>query len=68
MITIKITNVKEIVKSHKGWVASRFGHLFLDLEKEVEKRVVEQLQAVFEEKNIQAEIEILSEDGKKRHA
>lgn len=59
MITIKIKNVREIVKAHRGPFAARFGSYFVDLQSEVEKEIVRQLQEVFAEKKIKAEIQIV---------
>ncbi len=61
MITIKIKNVREIVRSHRGPLAARFGSFFVDLESKVEEEIVRQLQEVFAEKNIDAEITIVPE-------
>lgn len=59
MIIIKITNADEIVKNHRNWFISKIAPYFVDLEAEVEKAVAEQIQQVFAEKNIQAQIEIV---------
>ena len=62
MITIKITNHKEIVKNERNWLLSKIAPLFVDVESRVEEALVEQLKEVFKEQNIQAVIEIVPED------
>ena len=46
---------------HRGWLASVVGARFLDLEAEVERRVVAQLRETLAEAGIEAEIERVSE-------
>ena len=61
MITIRINNPREAVRRHKGWLASVVGDRFLDLETEVERRVVAQLRETLAEAGIEAEIERVPE-------
>jgi hypothetical protein len=57
MITIKITNIDEIVEKQKGWfVANVLGSL-VDLEPRVEAVVIEKLRASLAEQGITATIE-----------
>ena len=62
MITIKITNAEEIVKNNRNWFISRIAPYFVNVETEVEKAIVKQIQEVFIQKNIEAEIAIVPDD------
>lgn len=66
MITIKITNPKEIVKNERNWLLSKIAPFFVDVESRVEEALVEQLKEVFKEKNIQAVIEIVPDNSRQR--
>lgn len=61
MIRIKIMNAKKLVAREKGRLISKLAPLFIDVQHEVEKRVVEELKKVFQEKEIEVEIEIVNE-------
>lgn len=56
MIAIRILNSREVVRSRKGWFLAKFAPLFTDIEKEVEKVVVQELQVALEAQGIKAEI------------
>lgn len=64
MITIKITNAEEIVKNHRNWFISMIAPYLVNVETEVEKAIVKQIQEVFAQRNIQAEIAIIPENEK----
>lgn len=57
MITIKITNVDEIVEKQKGWFVANVVGSVIDLGPRVEALVIEKLQASFAEQGIVAVIE-----------
>ena len=61
MIAIRILNSREVVRSRKGWLLAKFAPIFTDVEKEVEKVVVQELQAALEKQGIKAEITQISE-------
>lgn len=57
MITIKITNVHEIVQAQKGWFVANVVGSVVDLEPRVEDVVVEKLRSALAEQGIVATIE-----------
>jgi hypothetical protein len=57
MITIKITNVDELVTESKGWFVANVVGSFVDLEPRVEAIVIERLRESFATEGIQAVIE-----------
>lgn len=57
MITIRITNVKEIVRQRKGRFVAALGGLVADLEAVVEEEVIKQIRTALEEAGVQAIIE-----------
>ncbi|KAA3616570.1 MAG: hypothetical protein DWQ05_12635 [Calditrichaeota bacterium] len=61
MIKIKIQNIDEIVQQEKSWLVSKVAPLVVDVERKVEEAIVKQLEEVFLEKNIIAEIRIEKE-------
>ncbi|MCU0644350.1 MAG: hypothetical protein MUC94_08805 [bacterium] len=61
MITIKILNANKLVEKEKGRLISKIAPIFVNLEKAVEKRIAEKLMDAFQEKEIEAVIEIVSE-------
>jgi hypothetical protein len=61
MITIKIMNTKKLVEREKGRLISKLAPLFIDIQQEVEKRVVEELEKVFQDKEIEVVIKIVKE-------
>jgi len=62
MITIKILNPKQIIENEKHWLISRFAPLFVDVKTQVEKAVVAELQQVFRERGIEAEIRVVKDE------
>lgn len=56
MITIEITNLGELVKEHRGPLSAIIGKLVTDVEGEVEKIIIDELQAEFEKRGIKANI------------
>jgi hypothetical protein len=57
MITIKITNVEDVVEKQKGWFVANVVGAFVDLEKRVEEVVIEKLRAALAAEGVQAVIE-----------
>jgi hypothetical protein len=57
MITIKITNVDELVTTSKGWFMANVVGAFVDLEPRVEAIIIEKLRASFAQEGIQALIQ-----------
>ena len=57
MITIKITNVDDVVEKQKGWFVANVVGAFVDLEERVEEIVVEKLREALAAEGVQAVIE-----------
>ena len=57
MITIKLTNVEEIVEKKKGWFIANVVGSFIELEPRVEAIVIERLRETFLAEGIEAVIE-----------
>lgn len=57
MITIKITNVDELVSAKRGWFVANVVGALVDLEPRVEAIVIERLRESFAQEGIEAVIE-----------
>ncbi|MEO6598749.1 MAG: hypothetical protein ABIQ16_02685 [Polyangiaceae bacterium] len=57
MITIRITNVKQIVLEKKGWLVANVVGAVVDMEEQVEAIVVERLRASLATEGVEAIIE-----------
>jgi hypothetical protein len=57
MITIKITNVEDVVEKQKGWFVANVVGVFVDLEARVEEIVIEKLRASLASEGVQAVVE-----------
>lgn len=57
MITIKITNIEEIVENKKGWFVANVVGSLVDLKPRVEDAVVEKLRASLAEQGVNATVE-----------
>jgi hypothetical protein len=57
MITIKITNTKQIVTEKKGWLVANVVGAVVDMEAHVEATVVERLRASLASEGVEAIIE-----------
>jgi len=57
MITIKITNTKQIVTEKKGWLVANLVGVVVDMEAQVEAIVVERLRASLASEGVEAIIE-----------
>jgi hypothetical protein len=57
MITIKITNVDEVVSKQKGWFVANVVGALVDLEPRVEAIVMERLREALAKEGIEAVIE-----------
>ena len=56
MITIEITNLDEVVKEHRGALTAIIGKLVTDVEAEVEKMIIQELQSEFERRGIRCQM------------
>ena len=57
MITIKITNVDDVVEKQKGWFVANVVGVFVDLEARVEDIVIEKLRVALASEGVEAVIE-----------
>ena len=57
MITIRITNAKEVARKKKGWLVAAVGRLVVDLDDVVEATVVKRIQHELAAEGIEAIIE-----------
>jgi hypothetical protein len=57
MITVKITNTKQIVTEKKGWLVANLVGAVVDMEAQVEAIVVERLRASLASEGVEAIIE-----------
>ena len=57
MITIKITNVDDVVEKQKGWFVANVVGAFVNLEERVEEVVIEKLRAALAAEGVEAVIE-----------
>jgi len=57
MITIKVTNVDDVVEKQKGWFVANVVGAFVDLEARVEEVVIEKLRAALAAEGVDAVIE-----------
>jgi len=57
MITIKVTNVEDVVEKQKGWFVANVVGVFVDLEERVEEVVIEKLRAALAAEGVEAIIE-----------
>jgi hypothetical protein len=65
MITIRITNAKEVARKKKGWLVAAVGRLVIDLDDVVEAQVVKRIQQQLAAEGVEAVIERVpnAEDG-----
>ncbi|HUS27902.1 MAG TPA: hypothetical protein VMZ53_05320 [Kofleriaceae bacterium] len=57
MITIKITNVEDIVEKNKGWFVANVVGAFVDLESRVEDVIITKLRESLAREGVEAVIE-----------
>jgi hypothetical protein len=57
MITIRITNAREVARKKKGWLVAAVGRLVVDLDDVVEETVVRRIQQQLAAEGIEAVIE-----------
>lgn len=62
MITIKITNPKQIIENEKGWLMAKIAPLSGDIQERVEAAIVEELKQNFEKRNIKAIISMVRDE------
>ena len=63
MITIRITNAKEVARRKKGWLVAAVGRLVVDLDDVVEATVVKRIQQQLAAEGIEAIIERVPTSG-----
>lgn len=57
MITITITNVRDLVEKQKGWLVANVAGAFVDLEEKVEEIVIAKLRTALAAEGVEAVIE-----------
>ena len=57
MITIKVTNIDDVVEQNKGWFVANVVGAFVDLESRVEEVIIEKLRASLASEGVHAVIE-----------
>ena len=62
MITIKITNVKQIVERERNWFVAKVAPLFIDVQARVEKEIAKEIENSLIARKIQAVVSIVEED------
>jgi len=62
MITIKITNVQEIVERERNWFVAKMAPFFSDVQTRVEKEIAKKIAKSLEERNIQVVVSVVEED------
>ena len=62
MITIKITNAREIVERERSWLLAKLAPYFVDVQTRVEQEIAEEIKKSLHEKNIQAVIAVVKGD------
>lgn len=62
MITIKITNTREIVERERNWFIAKLAPYFIDLQSRVEKEIAKELEKSLQERNIQTIISVVKDD------
>jgi hypothetical protein len=63
VITIKITNVQDVVEKQKGWFVANVVGAFVDLEARVEDKVIEKLREALAADGIEAVVERTGTSG-----
>ena len=62
MITIKITNVKQIVERERNWFVAKVAPLFIDVQARVEKEIAKEIENSLIARKIQAVVSVVEED------
>lgn len=63
MIIIKLRNHHHIVAREKGRLVSTVAPFFVNVEDRVEREIVAQIQKIFDERDIEADITVVHESG-----
>ena len=61
MITIKITNAREIVERERNWFVANLAPYFIDVQTSVEKEIAKEIEKSLIERNIRAVISVVEE-------
>ena len=64
MITIRITNAKEVVRKHKGWLVQKVGGMVVEWEEIVERKLIGQIREKLAEAGVEAVIEQVPTPGR----
>ncbi len=62
MITIKITNAREIVERERNWFIAKLAPYFIDLQSRVEKEIAKEIEKSLQERNIQTVVSVVNDD------
>jgi hypothetical protein len=62
MITIKITNAREIVERERNWLIAKLAPYFIDLQSRVEKEIAKEIEKSLQERNIQSVVSVVNDD------
>jgi hypothetical protein len=62
MITIKISNAREIVKRERSWLVAKLAPYFVDVQTSVEKEIAEEIKKSLQGQDIQAEVSVVKEE------
>jgi hypothetical protein len=63
MITIKITNAREIVERERDWFVAKLAPYFIDVQTRVEKEIAKEIEKSLDERKIQAVVSVVKEDS-----
>jgi len=62
MITIKITNAREIVERERNWFVAKLAPYIIDVQTRVEKEIAKEIEKELGERKIQAVVSVVKED------
>jgi predicted outer membrane protein len=62
MITIKITNAKQIVERERNWLVAKFAPHFINVQTKVEQEIAKEIKKSLEERNFQAIVSVVKDD------
>jgi len=62
MITIKITNAREIVERERNWFVAKLAPFFVDVQTRVEQEIAKEIEKSLVARKIQAVVSLVEED------
>ena len=62
MITIKITNARQIVETESNWFVAKLAPYFVDVQTRVENEIAKEIEKALVERKIQAVVSVVEED------